>query len=80
MNRAIIGIIVLLLLLGGIVYYWRKTIGVSVQQLIPRYSPLPIYSPLPSFSPQPSSLPNALPTATPGTVLPRSGVLPATGL
>lgn len=75
MNRVILGVVVLLLILGAIIYIARGLFRTNLRQLLPNQLPKPGASEMrltsPSLLPQPS---------TESNLLPKSGVLPATGL
>lgn len=71
MNRILIGFLVVIVFLVGAIYVWRKSGGIKLPQVSPQAKIVTV-TPSPTFSPFPS--------VTPESVLPNSGVLPATGL
>lgn len=83
MNRVILGIAVLLLLVGGVIWVSRFVERARPRTNITRFSPLPSmssspYQPAVVASPSVPALTSPYPSVSP--ILPRSGLLPATGI
>jgi len=79
MNRVIIGFVVLLAFILSLVYIGRRFSTINLRGYLNRATPRPSVLMFPT--PTSLVLPSPSPVlASPATVLPNSGVLPATGL
>ncbi len=80
MNRVVIGFLAVLVIIIILVYGARRLPKFNIRQYLPKTTASPAAELLPAATPASSSAGDIIPRQSPATVLPNSGILPATGL